>query len=119
LKEGVASEFTLLDAPPSSYSGLLGAVGPLQIEVLQHRLEGEYAAETRIESADWSIARWLKPKQGDPLAPEARPALSLGTVLSRDSNGWLVALFPHDWAMKTFIEKNEDWEISEQPFPPL
>ncbi|MFN5737811.1 MAG: peptide chain release factor 3, partial [Akkermansiaceae bacterium] len=78
LKEGVASEFTLLDAPASSSSVLLGAVGPLQFEVLQHRLEGEYAAETRIESADWSIARWLKPKQGDPLAPEARPALSLG-----------------------------------------
>ncbi len=119
LKEGVASEFTLLDAATNSSSVLLGAVGPLQFEVLQHRLEGEYAAETRIESADWSIARWLKPKEGDPLAPEARPALSLGTVLSRDSNGWLVALFPHDWAMKTFIEKNEDWIISEQPFPPM
>ncbi|MES2981384.1 MAG: peptide chain release factor 3 [Verrucomicrobiota bacterium] len=119
LKEGVASEFVLLNTSSNSSSVLLGAVGPLQFEVLQHRLEGEYAAETRIESADWSIARWLKPKQGDPLAPEARPALSLGTALSRDSNGWLVALFPHDWAMKTFIEKNEDWEISEQPFPPM
>jgi peptide chain release factor 3 len=118
LKEGVASEFKLLDAATNSSSVLLGAVGPLQFEVLQHRLEGEYAAETRIESADWSIARWLKPNAGDPFAPESRPALSLGTVLSRDSNGWLVALFPHDWAMKTFTEKNADWIISEQPFPP-
>lgn len=118
LKEGVASEFKLLDAPTNSSSVLLGAVGPLQFEVLQHRLEGEYAAETRIEPADWSIARWLKPNEGDPFAPEARPSLSLGTVLARDSNNWLVALFPHDWAMKTFTEKNEDWIISEQPFPP-
>ena len=119
LKEGVASEFTLLDSPASSSSILLGAVGPLQFEVLQHRLEGEYAAETRIESADWSIARWLKPKEGDPFAPEARPALSMGTVLARDPNGWLTALFPGEWAMKTFTEKNEDWVVSEQPFPPL
>jgi peptide chain release factor 3 len=119
LKEGVASEFTLLDAPASSSSILLGAVGPLQFEVLQHRLEGEYAAETRIESADWSIARWLKPKEGDPLAPEARPALSMGTVLARDPNGWPTALFPGEWAMKTFTEKNEDWVVSEQPFPPM
>ncbi len=119
LKEGVASEFTPLDAPTNSSRVLLGAVGPLQFEVLQHRLEGEYAAETRVEPADWTIARWLKPKEGDPLAPESRPALSMGTVLARDSNGWLTALFPHDWAMKTFIEKNEDWEISEQPFPPM
>lgn len=118
LKEGVASEFTPLDSTGVSSRVLLGAVGPLQFEVLQHRLEGEYAAETRIEPADWSLARWLKPKEGDQLAPAARPDLSLGTTLARDSNGWLVALFPHDWAMKTFIEKNETWEISEQPFPP-
>ena len=117
LKEGVASEFKLLDAGPVQIP-LLGAVGPLQFEVLQHRLENEYAAETRLENADWSLARWLKPKDGDPLAPEARPSLSLGTVLARDSNGWLVALLPSEWALKTFADKNEDWIISDQPFPP-
>lgn len=117
LKEGVASEFKLLDAGPVQIP-LLGAVGPLQFEVLQHRLENEYAADTRLEPADWSIARWLKPTDGDPLAPEARPALSLGTTLARDSNGWLVALLPSEWALKTFVDKNEDWSISDQPFPP-
>jgi peptide chain release factor 3 len=117
LKEGVASEFKLLDAGPTSVP-LLGAVGPLQFEVLQYRLEGEYAAETRIEQASWNIARWLKPKEGDPLAPEAKPSLSLGTALTRDSNGWLVALLPSEWALKTFADKNEDWIVSDQPFPP-
>jgi peptide chain release factor 3 len=117
LKEGVASEFKLLDAGPVQVP-LLGAVGPLQFEVLQHRLENEYAAETRLEPASWSLARWLKPKEGDPLAPDARPSLSLGTVLARDSNGWLVALLPSEWAFKTFADKNEDWIISDQPFPP-
>ena len=117
LKEGVASEFQLLDAGPTQVP-LLGAVGPLQFEVLQYRLEGEYAAETRIESASWSLARWLKPKSGDPMAPEARPSLSLGVALARDSNGWLVALLPSEWALKTFTDKNEDWIISDQPFPP-
>jgi peptide chain release factor 3 len=117
LKEGVASEFTLLEATGSQIP-LLGAVGPLQFEVLQYRLDGEYAAETRLEPTNWSIARWLKPKQGDPMAPEARPALSLGTALARDSNGWLVALLPSEWGLKTFVDKNEDWIISDQPFPP-
>ena len=117
LKEGVASEFKLLDAG-SMQVPLLGAVGPLQFEVLQYRLDGEYGAETRLEPADWSLARWLKPKTGDPLAPDARPSLSLGTALARDSNGWLVALLPSEWALKTFSEKNEDWIISDQPFPP-
>ncbi len=118
LKEGVASEFVLL-ASDGPQIPLLGAVGPLQFEVLQYRLEGEYAAETRIEQANWSLARWLKPKEGDPLAPDARPALSLGAALARDSNGWLVALLPSEWALKTFSDKNEDWIISEQPFPPM
>jgi peptide chain release factor 3 len=117
LKEGVASEFILIDNEGPQIP-LLGAVGPLQFEVLQYRLEGEYAAETRIEQANWSLARWLKPKEGDPLAPDARPALSLGAALARDSNGWLVALLPSEWALKTFSDKNEDWIISEQPFPP-
>ncbi|MEI7911332.1 MAG: peptide chain release factor 3 [Verrucomicrobiota bacterium] len=117
LKEGVASEFQLLDSGGAQVP-LLGAVGPLQFEVLQYRLEGEYAAETRLESATWSIARWLRPKTGDPLAPEARPGLSLGTVLARDSNGWLVALLPSEWALKTFIDKNDEWLVSDQPFAP-
>jgi peptide chain release factor 3 len=117
LKEGVASEFTLLETTGTQIP-LLGAVGPLQFEVLQHRLEGEYAAEPRLESTNWSIARWLKPKTGDPTAPDLRPALSLGTALARDSNGWLVALLPSEWALKTFADKNEDWHISDQPFPP-
>lgn len=61
----------------------------------------------RIEDANWSLARWLRPKEGDPLAPEARPSLSLGA-----------ALLPSEWALKTFCDKSEDWVISEQPFPP-
>jgi len=117
LKEGVASEFQMLDTSGAQVP-LLGAVGPLQFEVLQYRLEGEYAAETRLESATWSIARWLKPQSGDPLAPEARPALSLGAALARDSNGWLVALLPSEWALKTFTDKNADWIVSDQPFAP-
>jgi peptide chain release factor 3 len=117
LKEGVASEFQLLEGGTGA-APLLGAVGPLQFEVLQYRLEGEYAAETRLENAAWTLARWLKPRAGDPLAPEARPSLSLGVSLARDANGWLVALLPSEWALKTFADKNEGWIVSDQPFPP-
>ncbi|OYV06165.1 MAG: peptide chain release factor 3 [Verrucomicrobiales bacterium VVV1] len=114
LKEGVVTEFTLLEST-GSYIPLLGAVGPLQFEVLQHRLENEYGAETRLESAPWSYARWMKPESGD---PKALPALSMGVTLSRDVHGHLVALIPSEWTLKTFSDKNEGWIISEQPFPP-
>jgi hypothetical protein len=27
-------------------------------------------------------------------------------------------LLPSEWAMKTFVDKNGDWIVSDQPFPP-
>jgi peptide chain release factor 3 len=41
---------------------LLAAVGPLQFEVVQFRLESEYGAESRLEAAPWNVVRWLPTK---------------------------------------------------------
>ncbi|PJC16945.1 MAG: peptide chain release factor 3 [Comamonadaceae bacterium CG_4_9_14_0_8_um_filter_60_18] len=38
---------------------LLGAVGQLQFEVVQHRLRGEYDADIRLESSQYTGARWI------------------------------------------------------------
>jgi peptide chain release factor 3 len=38
---------------------LLGAVGQLQFEVVQHRLKGEYDADIRLESSQYVGARWI------------------------------------------------------------
>ena len=38
---------------------LLGAVGPLQLDVVAHRLEGEYAAQARMTSSGYRLARWV------------------------------------------------------------
>ena len=38
---------------------LLGAVGPLQLDVVAHRLEGEYAAQARMTSSSYRLARWV------------------------------------------------------------
>ncbi len=38
---------------------LLGAVGQLQFEVVQHRLKGEYDADVRLESSQYTGARWI------------------------------------------------------------
>jgi len=111
LKEGVASEFNLVEQTGSQIP-LLGAVGPLQFEVLQYRLESEYNAETRLENADWSIVRWVRPCEP---GVHGMPALSLGATIARDDRDQLVVLLPNEWSMKTFIDKNENWQISEIP----
>jgi peptide chain release factor 3 len=38
---------------------LLGAVGPLQLDVVAHRLEGEYAAQARMRPSQYRLARWV------------------------------------------------------------
>ncbi len=38
---------------------LLGAVGQLQFEVVQHRLKAEYDADVRLEGCQYSGARWI------------------------------------------------------------
>jgi len=38
---------------------LLGAVGQLQFEVVQHRLKSEYDADVRLEASSYTGARWI------------------------------------------------------------
>jgi peptide chain release factor 3 len=38
---------------------LLGAVGQLQFEVVQHRLKSEYDCDVRLESSSYTGARWI------------------------------------------------------------
>jgi len=38
---------------------LLGAIGQLQFEVVQHRLKGEYDADVRLEGSQYTGARWI------------------------------------------------------------
>ena len=45
--------------PHQGGSLLLGAVGPLQIEVVAHRLENEYAARARMMPTSYRLARWV------------------------------------------------------------
>src|SRR4030095_4764208 len=62
LQEGVVQSFFLKDS--AQRVPLLGAVGPLQFEVVQYRLQTEYGAESRIEQAAWKIIRWLATENG-------------------------------------------------------
>ena len=94
---------------------LLAAVGPLQFEVLQFRMETEYNAETRREAAPFNSVRWLPVGT----TSEALDALSLptGSRFAFDQANHAVALFPSDWALGYF-EKNHP-TIPLAPEPPM
>src|SRR6185369_2555711 len=93
LQEGVVQILHL--ANTASKVPLLAAVGPLQFEVTQYRLQSEYGAESRLEQAPWTVVRWLPPEMKEP----ELEALSLptGARLAFDNDQHPVVLFSNDW----------------------
>jgi peptide chain release factor 3 len=45
--------------PEAGGAMLLGAVGQLQFEVVQHRLKAEYDCDVKLESCQYTGARWI------------------------------------------------------------
>lgn len=86
---------------------VMAAVGPMQFEVMQARMEVEYNVETVTEPIPYSVAR----------KTDAESAVTLGRqrgveVFTR-SDGQLVALFGDKWKL-AFIEK-EHPELTIEP----
>ncbi len=111
LLEGVMQSFEVRFAPPGAT--LLAAVGPLQFEVVQARLESEYNAKSNLVSAPFELLRWLTPhlsleNPGDLLMPGG---VSLGT----DKFDHPIILFPNQWTMDYFTDKNPDLKLHAQP----
>ncbi|MFA6135093.1 MAG: peptide chain release factor 3 [Phycisphaerae bacterium] len=109
LQEGVIQSYEVADSVRKV--PLLGAVGPLQFEIVQYRLENEYGAASRLENAPWTVARWLDPAAaaGDLLLPTA-------VRLATDGQGRPVLLFPDEWNLRYFQERNRNAKISDLPF---
>ena len=111
LQEGVIQILHLKDA--ATKVPLLAAVGPLQFEVVQYRLQSEYGAESRLESAPWTVVRWLPVE----LAAEQIDSLQLptGSRVALDTDGHEVVLFPTDWAADYFSQTNPKVVLSNLP----
>ena len=111
LQEGVVQVMHLKDSV--SKVPLLAAVGPLQFEVVQFRLETEYGAESRLEQGPWSVVRWLSPE----MTAEDLDALSLptGARIAYDSANKPVVLFSNEWSSNYFAETNPKAALSRLP----
>jgi peptide chain release factor 3 len=111
LQEGVVQSFTAKNAPPGAT--LLAAVGPLQFEVVQWRLQSEYNAESRLTPTPWTILRWVEPHPS--LANASSLIVASGVSFGADKFDQPIVLFPNDWTLRYFQEKNPELKLHELP----
>lgn len=111
LQEGVVQSFELLH--PQHHMTVYGAVGPLQFEVVQYRLQSEYNAASTKEATSWNVVRWTDPSH---TKESIIPHLPMGSSLAADTKGRLVILFSSEWSLQSFLGKPHGITLSNTPF---
>ncbi len=98
----------LYDTDQSKRDPILAAVGQLQLEVVQYRLENEYGVQTRIEPLGFSVARWVV--GGWPALEQVGRIFNCKTV--RDAWDRPVLLFKNGWNLNQLAEDHPGLELS-------
>jgi peptide chain release factor 3 len=112
LQEGVIQAFYIKNA--AQKIPLLGAVGPLQFEVVQYRLESEYGAKSRLEQTNWKVLRWFSDDISDDQLNQLVLPSGASVAIDKDANH--VILFTSEYSMGYFKSKYSDVELGEVPF---
>ncbi len=95
---------------------VIGAVGQLQLEVFQYRLENEYNAPVRMNSLEYTQARWVKTASEDGTAsPEEldkiKAMIDGRTMLVFDRFERPLILFANQFALNYFMERHQSTEL--------
>jgi len=100
-QEGAIQVFRQPDSGMESI--IVGAVGVLQFEVLEHRLKHEYGVDLRIQHLSFRHARWIVSEIEDARSLN----LTSSTMLVEDNEQRPVLLFENDWNIRWAEEKNK------------
>jgi len=111
-EEGAVQILHSTDA--SKRDPILAAVGLLQFEVVQFRLNQEYGVETRLESLPFSVARWVV---GGWSAVEEIGRL-FNTFAVKDRWERPVLLFRNQWNLEQLLADRPNLQLSPIALPP-
>ena len=98
----------LYDIDESKRDPILAAVGQLQLEVVQHRLEHEYGVETRLEPLGYQVARWVT--GGWPELEKLGRIFNCKAV--RDAWNRPVLLFKNEWNLNQLNQDHPEFDLS-------
>ena len=90
-------------------SVILGAVGALQFDVLEHRLKHEYGVDLRTQRLPHRHARWIAGQIDDP----GKLNLTSSTMIVEDKAKRHVLLFENEWSMRWAEEKNKGLRLED------
>jgi peptide chain release factor 3 len=85
---------------------VLGAVGWLQVEVVQHRLKTEYSVEARLDKLPYTQARWVFARDGSVDVAKLLKTASIECFYDVEDRPLL--LFENDWMRRRFEEKHPE-----------
>ena len=88
---------------------LVGVVGVLQFEVLEHRLKTEYGVTMLMDRLPFRYVRWVVKT----LKPVDELKLTSTSGRAFDSEGRDVLLFENEWSIRLAQENNEVLELAE------
>ncbi len=83
---------------------VIGAVGQLQFEVFQYRLENEYNAPLRMTPLDFSVAKWVKNEDLE----RVKSTVDARTMLLYDRFDRPVMLFANPFTLNFYLQRF-DW----------
>jgi peptide chain release factor 3 len=95
-EEGMIQIFTTIGFEDT----ILGVVGQLQFEVLEHRMKSEYGVDVLLQRTNFQFARWIIDEKIDP------GKFRINSQLVKDKKGNYVALFESEYALRSAVEKN-------------
>jgi len=87
---------------------ILGAVGPLQFDVLKFRMQSEYNVEMKFDPVNYKVARWPR---GEWDRPALRQSLSIKILEDRERRP--VLLFENQHMMRWIQDKHPELELAE------
>jgi peptide chain release factor 3 len=85
---------------------ILGAVGVLQFEIIEHRLLGEYRVRIGFDRLPYRFARWIEPSEPGQVLDYEKFELGGRQSCVFDIEGRPLVLFENEWLMRRAEEEN-------------
>jgi peptide chain release factor 3 len=104
-EEGAVQLF--VDPIVGAQDPVVGVVGELQFEVLLYRLQDEYGVEVRLNRLSYSVARWLRDKDGKPV-----DKINGNFTIYRDLKNHPVILLDKEWDLNWAKKENPDIDFA-------